>query len=87
MGVCLMVVLISLIVIRANTIGREYLTRSAAITALKTEQTRLLRENRSLRKEKAFVQTDQGKEITARRRYLYKRPQETYSIIEFETKQ
>ncbi len=85
-GFCVMLIFVTLISFQGNTIGRDYLTRSAAITSLKTEQKKLLKENRDLRKEKAFVKTDQGKEITARRRYLYKRPQETYSIIDFETK-
>ncbi|MHB1460328.1 MAG: hypothetical protein ACYC1M_03490 [Armatimonadota bacterium] len=52
---------------------------------MKVMRKKLLQENRNLRKEKAFVKTDQGKEITARRRYLYKLPQEKYSIVTFET--
>ena len=84
-GLCVMFIMILLISFQVKTIGRDYLVRSKDIANMKVTRKHLLQDNRDLRKEKAFVKTDQGKEITARRRYLYKLPQEKHFIVTFET--
>lgn len=80
-----MLVLVILISFQGKTIGHDYLIRSTEISSLKAKRNDLRQDNRDLRKQKEFVKTDQGKEIIARRHYLYKLPQETYSIVTFET--
>lgn len=82
--VCVFFAAVSALVARDIIVyGADMSVRSRSVKELQQAGNRLLKENHDLRNQKAFLDTQRGKEIIARRN-LFKNPSEKYSIISSE---